>query len=126
MTTPAKNRLERYTDKATEESVGKIDAKLLRMHRGRIGKIWTDVQALWAMIKDPAAAWPSKAIAIGALLYLVSPFDAIPDFIPFFGLSDDAGVILAAVASLSIALAKYHMKSAEKPQPAEKQGTVVK
>jgi uncharacterized membrane protein YkvA (DUF1232 family) len=120
MTTPAENRLERYTEKADDASVRKIDAKLLRMHRGRISKIWADVQALWAMIKDPAAAWPSKAIAIGALLYLVSPFDAIPDFIPFFGLSDDAGVILAAAASLSMALAKYHMKPAEKP------GTVAK
>jgi uncharacterized membrane protein YkvA (DUF1232 family) len=113
MTTAAEQRLDRYAEHASEESVKKIDAKLLRMHRGRIAKIWQDVLALWAMIKDPAAAWPSKAIAIGALVYLISPFDAIPDFIPFFGLSDDAGVILAAVASLAVALAKYHQPKTE-------------
>lgn len=118
MTTSAEQRLERYEARATEESIPKIDKRLLKMHRGRIAKIWADVQSLWAMVKDPKAAWPSKAIAIGALLYLVSPFDAIPDFLPLFGLSDDAGVILAAVASLSMALAKYQTKQ---PDVAEKQ-----
>lgn len=119
MTTPAEQRLERYAERADEKSVRKIDRKLLRMHRGRIAKIWGDVLALWAMIKDPAAAWSSKAIAIGALLYLVSPFDAIPDFLPFFGLSDDAGVILAAAASLAVALAKYQSRNSDKPDESQ-------
>ncbi len=107
MTTPAEHRLERYQAQASEQSVQKIDGKLLRMKRGRIANLWGDVQSLWTMVRDPGAAWSSKAVAIGALLYLVSPFDAVPDFLPLLGLSDDAGVILAAVASLSVALAKY-------------------
>lgn len=118
-TSVSTDRLERYQARATEESVQKIDRRLLKMHRGRIAKIWGDVQSLWAMIKDPAAAWPSKAIAIGALLYLVSPFDAVPDFLPFFGLSDDAGVVLAAVAALAAALAKYQSR-VDVPAPAAK------
>lgn len=107
MTNPAEHRLERYQAKASEKSVRKIDHRLLRMNRGRIAKLWGDVQSLWTMVRDPGAAWSSKAIAIGALLYLVTPFDPIPDFLPFIGLTDDAGVILAAVASLAVALAKY-------------------
>lgn len=91
----------------------KIDGKLMRMNRGRIARLWGDVQSLWTMVRDPGAAWSSKAVAIGALLYLVSPFDAVPDFLPLLGLSDDAGVILAAVASLAVALAKYQNRPAE-------------
>lgn len=113
MTSPAEQRLERYQANASEQSVKKIDGKLLRMKRGRIAKLWGDVQSLWTMVRDPGAAWSSKAVAIGALLYLVSPFDAIPDFMPILGLTDDAGVILAAVASLAVALAKYRPRGTE-------------
>ena len=112
--TAAEQRLNRYAEQASPETVKKIDRRMLRMNRGRIAKIWADVQSLWTLVKDPAAAWPSKAIALGALLYLVSPFDALPDFIPFFGLTDDAGVVLAAVASLGMALAKS--RAAKSPE----------
>jgi uncharacterized membrane protein YkvA (DUF1232 family) len=111
--TSSEQRLKRYAEHASDESVRKIDAKLLQMHCGCIARIWNDVSVLWAMIKDPTAAWSSKAIAIGALLYLVSPLDAIPDFLPLLGLSDDAGVILAAVASLAVALARCQNRSDE-------------
>ena len=77
------------------------------MKKGAIAKIWENVLALWALAKDPNAAWGSKALAIGALVYLVSPVDLIPDFIPVFGLTDDAAVVLAAVAKLASDLNRY-------------------
>ena len=94
-------------DNASEQDVQKIGAKLFNMNRGKIAKIWNYVMALWKLIQDPEAAWVGKAIAIGALLYLVSPIDAIPDVIPGLGLSDDAAIIAIAVASLAIELEKY-------------------
>ena len=97
----------RFVANASERDIPKIAQNLAAMCRGPIQKAWGDVQALWAMIKDPDAAWKSKTIAIGALLYLVSPIDLIPDAIPVFGLTDDASVVAAAVASLSIELKKY-------------------
>ena len=36
----------------------------------------------------------------GALLYLVSPLDVVPDWVPFGGLLDDA-LVLAAIFALS-------------------------
>ena len=97
----------RFVSNASERDIPKIAQNLAAMCRGPIQKAWGDVQALWMMIKDPAAAWKSKTIAIGALLYLVSPIDLIPDVVPFLGLTDDASVITAAVASLSYELKKY-------------------
>ena len=35
-----------------------------------------------------------KAIIIGALGYLITPLDFIPDAIPLAGLSDDLGVLI--------------------------------
>ena len=41
-----------------------------------------------------------KATILGALGYLISPIDAIPDFIPVAGFSDDLGVLAAAIAAI--------------------------
>ena len=98
---------EQYADGASEADVKKIAGKLDSMKKGPIAEIWDSVTALWKMIKDPHAAWGAKALAIGALLYLVSPVDAIPDIIPVVGRTDDVGVIVAAVAALADSLNKY-------------------
>ncbi len=45
-------------------------------------------------------------VIIGALLYVVSPFDTIADFIPF-GLVDDAAIILWAIEKVKDELEKY-------------------
>lgn len=103
----ANSQFQKYSKNASPQDIKKIDAKLGGMKRGPLKAIWDDILKLWKMIKDPDAAWGAKAIAIGALLYTISPIDAIPDFIPGLGLLDDAGVIAAAVASLKHALGKY-------------------
>ncbi len=40
------------------------------------------------------------AVGITALLYFLSPVDAVPDLIPVAGLLDDAAVIAAAVSTI--------------------------
>lgn len=98
---------EEYAQKASEEDVEKIYENLNSMKRGPIAKIWKKVTALWELVRDPDAAWGAKAMAIGALLYLISPVDAVPDLIPVVGLLDDVGIISSAVAALAVALSKY-------------------
>ncbi|MFN3152035.1 YkvA family protein [Bremerella sp.] len=105
--TEAYDRLHEYAEKASPEDIQKIREKLGGMNRGPIKKIWSDVTSLWKMITDPSASWTSKAIAIGAVLYLISPLDGVPDLLPLVGLTDDAAVILAAVATLAFELKKY-------------------
>ncbi len=98
---------QKMQDNASEEDVKKIRRNLSGMNRGKIAKIWDKVMSLWKFIQDPDAPWVGKAIAIGALIYLISPIDAIPDIIPGLGLTDDVGIILAAVAKLAVDLSKY-------------------
>lgn len=94
--------------------IQKITDKLPEMNRGPIKEIWPKIQSLFQMVLDPKAAWTSKALAIGALLYLISPFDAIPDVIPIAGLTDDAAVIVSVVSTLAFELSKYAKQSANK------------
>ncbi len=71
----------------------------LGRHRRAFGGLREDVPTLVRL----ALAWarkdyrgiPVRALVtiVGALLYFVSPLDAIPDFIPFAGLLDDAAVV---------------------------------
>ena len=55
----------------------------------------------------PNAPLAGKAIVTAALVYLVSPIDAVPDLIPIVGLTDDVGVLTLAFAKLATDLKKY-------------------
>ena len=42
------------------------------------------------------AKWKRVIIAVFAMLYIISPLDLIPDFIPVIGWLDDLGVLVWA------------------------------
>jgi len=49
---------------------------------------------LFYTLEDDRVSVKDKAIIIGALGYLISPLDIMPDAIPIAGLSDDLGVLI--------------------------------
>ena len=82
------------------------EKKLFKMNRGPITKVWDKVLSLWNVLSDPKVDLSVKAIAVGALIYLISPLDVVPDIIPLAGLVDDAGIIIYAISQI----AKYTKK----------------
>ena len=48
------------------------------------------------LLFDPRAPIAGKLLVVGALAYVVSPLDFIPDVIPFVGELDDIGLVLMA------------------------------
>ncbi|UYW01719.1 DUF1232 domain-containing protein [Flavobacterium agricola] len=77
-----------------------------------LGKIVKDFRLLIAMFKDGISGVYSisgltLATLAGAILYVVSPIDAVPDFIPFVGWLDDVAVITFVLANLNSEISKY-------------------
>lgn len=52
---------------------------------------------VYYLATDPDTPLPAKGVLFGALVYLGLPIDAIPDFIPVVGFSDDIGVLASAL-----------------------------
>lgn len=58
------------------------------------------VVLLKRLVSDPRVPWKSKLILGGTIMYLVSPLDVIPDFVPGLGQLDDIVVALLALHSI--------------------------
>jgi uncharacterized membrane protein YkvA (DUF1232 family) len=68
-------------------------------HKGPLRRVWDDLVTFFRMIRAWAAGnykllpWKSLSLIIGAVIYFLSPVDAIPDFLPGLGFLDDAFII---------------------------------
>jgi len=68
--------------------------------------------SLYFCLLDPATPLWVKGIVAGALAYFVLPLDAIPDILPFVGLSDDASLLAAAYTAVSAFVTEGHREQA--------------
>lgn len=70
---------------------------------------------MWRFLRDPKTAKRTKALAVLAVVYLVSPLDAVPELlVPLFGWLDDVGVTALALTWLASKAARYEN---ELPRP---------
>ena len=83
--------LQKYKDKFTQQ--GFLD-KIQRIAKRAGAKLVYVALLLYYLMQSDKVSLKDKAIIIGALGYLISPLDAVPDAIPIAGLSDDLGVLL--------------------------------
>lgn len=56
--------------------------------------------------EHPLPEWAIAAI-IGAIIYVVSPIDAVPDIIPIAGWVDDGAVVATAIGGLGTVISSY-------------------
>lgn len=90
----------------------KLSTRFFEIFR-MIGRLWNDLPLLFRLLK----AWKDgsyKGLSIrtlvsvvGALIYVLSPIDLIPDFIPGIGLIDDAAVLVFLLHSMAQDLAAF-------------------
>lgn len=114
----AAEQARKYAGKVSEETVGEMVEKEGKLkgffrHVKVLQKYWKDVCEVFSLLKDwmagryPVIPWTVIATLVGALLYVLSPLDLIPDFIPVVGFTDDAGVFAVALSFAGADLAKY-------------------
>jgi len=76
-------------------------------------KFAEQIKLLFSMIKDyvngsyKEIPWTTIAGIVGTLIYIFSPIDVIPDFIPGLGLLDDAAVLAFCLKAISIDIEHY-------------------
>ena len=86
----------------------KFEDKLRRV--GKNLRFAQDLIALFAYFMDAHVGWQRKVVIVAALLYFISPIDAIPDLAPFVGYLDDFGVITAVTAFMATELKPYYLE----------------
>jgi uncharacterized membrane protein YkvA (DUF1232 family) len=89
-----------------EDAVGKISV----IPRGPFADTWPYLMAMIRLIRDYHRAEyrdiseQNLRTIVAAILYFVSPFDVIPDWVPVLGHIDDAFVIALALKSVRLDL----------------------
>ena len=65
---------------------------------GRLGMLFSHVRLASRLLREPRVPLWAKAVPLLAVLYLVSPLDLVPDFLPLLGQIDDLSLFLIALA----------------------------
>jgi len=114
----AEEQFAKYTKNVTKDDVSGVlekEQSILDKAKGPLAKFAKNIKLLFSVVKDYAQGnykeipWTSIAAIIGALLYIFSPIDLIPDFIPVIGLVDDAAVLGLCLNSIGKDLEKYEI-----------------
>lgn len=98
------DKTEQITDKDLDNVLtneGKVTEKVtgaaaLKAHLTTVQRMFSLIKAYWRG-DYRQIPWFSIAAIASALLYVLSPLDLIPDFIPVIGLLDDAMVLTACL-----------------------------
>jgi len=111
-------KFDSFKDKEySEDDIQKVfdnEGKIMRkMDNSSLKEFIDDVKLFFCMLKDfftkkytDVPVGTIMAI-VCALLYVLSPIDLIPDFIPVVGYLDDAGVVALCVKFVKVDLEKY-------------------
>ena len=113
----AQEEVNKFADKVSGEQVNETIGneskfKLLFQSVDKLAQYWDEIKIVFAMLKDYATgkykcSWRTIAVLVGALGYVLTPLDLIPDFIPVIGWSDDCLALAGALAFAKMDLEEY-------------------
>ncbi len=86
--------LPNFMDYANKFSQSDFTEKISRIAKRAGAKLVYAALILYYTLQSDRISTANKALIIGALGYLISPIDVVPDAIPIAGLADDLGVLV--------------------------------
>ena len=86
-----------YSNKFTN---GEFLEKIAKIAKRAGAKLVYIALVIYYTLQSDKVSIKDKAIIVGALGYLVSPLDVIPDAIPIVGLGDDLAVLLYVIGKI--------------------------
>jgi len=87
----------------------KISSNFSKIGANLLNKAFT----LYYVARDKDTPTWAKSIIYGVLGYLILPLDAIPDFAPFIGFSDDLTAVVSAISIILAHIKPEHKRKAE-------------
>jgi len=117
-------KLSRFLEENVAKRLGHRQLTKLLANRGRIGSTWREVpermhqvanqtKLMMELMDDFRSSayrkvpWRSLAVCAGAILYVASPADVVPDVLAGFGLLDDLAVTALAARVIRADLKAY-------------------
>jgi uncharacterized membrane protein YkvA (DUF1232 family) len=91
-------------EKEIEQS---LDEKI-KSSKKSIFKILGHLKALKNYMIAKDVKWYRKSVVVAAILYFITPVDAMPDFAPLIGFLDDFGVIAWTIRFLGKEITDYY------------------
>ena len=79
---------------------------------GLVGRFPRYARLAWRLSRDDRLSRARQAALVAAAVYLVSPIDLVPGFIPVVGQLDDGLVVLLAIRHALTGLAPAHREAA--------------
>ena len=84
----------KYSNKFTQKDFVEKISRIAKRAGSKLSKLVYAALILYYTLQSDKVSKADKAIIIGALGYMISPLDVIPDAIPIAGLTDDLAVLL--------------------------------
>jgi len=112
----AEEEFRKYSKNVSEDDVSGVldkEESILGKAHGPLEKFAQNIKLLFSLVKDYANGsyreipWVTVAAIVGSLLYIFSPIDLVPDFIPVLGLTDDAAVLAFCLKGIVSDLTRY-------------------
>jgi uncharacterized membrane protein YkvA (DUF1232 family) len=114
MAVDAYQKLSPAIRKKLEDDVRKGLMPFLKQNSKRITqRLKSASLMLWQALSDPEVPLKAKVVAVSALVYLVSPFDLICDFLPG-GFADDWAALAAGASAVSAIIMAHQKKDVNK------------
>ena len=73
--------------------------------------VWSGFTLFYTLKDEDTPAWV-RTVILGTLGYFIFPMDALPDFIPVLGFTDDLGAMATAISTLMPYIKSDHKRMA--------------